>query len=205
MAPTLGGHHAFPGGLAIHEWVNSSMAVAWVQTYEKVFGLATRGIDVSIATAAPLWHDIHKPAVMQRLDDGSELPEQTIADTGGHHPLSGAEAIVRRMAPNFVIAMLSAHDAPSTAVTTATAAGLNGIQRLVNFSGDSSATMVKTLQTIAADYGIDPANAPQFNLFRNVVFSQIPDVRLYGALVAGGVDGVKTAIAAEADISGLGS
>jgi len=102
------GHHTFPGGLAMHEWVNATLARGYVDTYEAASGLtsATHAVDPSIALAAPLWHDIHKVVVFQWNDDGRQLPEQVIAGTGAHHPLSGAEAIVRGMSPDFVIALL---------------------------------------------------------------------------------------------------
>ncbi|GAC1317217.1 MAG: hypothetical protein NVSMB2_10710 [Chloroflexota bacterium] len=113
---TYGGHHAFPGGLVTHEWVNASLAAQFVDTYDQAYGLVSESnaLDRSIALAAPLWHDINKVTVFQWQDDGSELVEQAIADTGGHHPLSGAEAIVRGMSPDFVVALLSAHDPPQS-------------------------------------------------------------------------------------------
>jgi hypothetical protein len=42
-----------------------------------------------------------KPTVFQWHADGSEIIEQTIADTGGHHSISDAEAIVRGLAADF--------------------------------------------------------------------------------------------------------
>jgi hypothetical protein len=111
------GHHAFPGGLAIHEWVNATLARGYGEIYEAAYGLtsATQALDPSITLAAPLWHDIQKVVVFQWNEDGRPLAEQVIAGTGAHHPLSGAEAIVRGMSPDFVIALLSAHDPPVAA------------------------------------------------------------------------------------------
>jgi len=251
---TYAGHHSFPGGLALHTLVNTSVAQAWIQSYDAVYGMVSdsAGLDASIATAAPLWHDLHKATVMQWTDDGSELVEQTIADTGGHHPLSGAEALVRGLPADFVVAMLSAHDPASNATTTgsnqvdvdrlvnyiraaAMIARIDPVQQgLLNFdgtkytlvqnpprveglinhlsdhdfllSGDSLARLVKELTAIAADYGIDAAATPaRFNLFRNLVFSQVADMRLYGHLVAGGRAAVKAVIAARVDLSQLQS
>jgi hypothetical protein len=255
---TYGGHHSYPGGLIVHEWVNTTLAKAFNDIYEAAYGVVSNpaAINPSISLAAPLWHDIHKTVVMQWNPDGSELAEQTIADTGAHHPISGAEAIVRGMPADFVIAQLSAHDAPSNSMDTVTSATpiLSGYHRLVNYvqaaaiiaridpvaagllvknsdgsfslkqdppryegyinhlsdhdfllTGDSAGLMIKTLQQIAGDYGIDPMNqTPRFNLFRNLVFSQIADMRLYGAMTVGGVAAVKAMIAAEADLSQLG-
>ena len=133
-APGAGyaGHHPFPGGLMYHEWVNTLVAQQWLNAYDAAYGLVSesRALDVSISLAAPLWHDIHKVTVFQWLPDGSLLTEQPIADTGGHHPLSGAEAIVRGLPNDFVVALLSAHDPPSTARSNPTQTGL---ERLVNY------------------------------------------------------------------------
>jgi hypothetical protein len=255
---TYQGHHSYPGGLVVHEWVNGTLAKAFNDIYEAAYGLVSgpTAIDLSISQAAPLWHDIHKTVVMQWMPDGSELVEQTIADTGAHHPISGAEAITRGMPADFVVAMLSAHDAPTTSKDTVTSITpiLTGYQRLVNYiraaaiiarvdpisygllvqnsdgiyalkqdpprfegfinhlsdhdfliTGDSATRLIKTLQGIAGDWGIDATGDPnRFNLFRNTVFSQVADMRLYGALIAGGVDGVRSMINQEVDLSPLG-
>jgi hypothetical protein len=248
---TYAGHHSFPGGLATHEWVNGTLAQHFVETYDTIYGLVSdsSGLDVSIAMAAPLWHDIGKVTVMQWQSDGSELVERAIADTGGHHPISGAEAIVRGLPPEFVVALLSAHDAPTTVMSNPNETGLH---RLVNyiraastiahvdpvqagllkrsddgtftlakvppqvegminhlsdhdfvFSGDSAAMLIKTLQNLAPGYGIDPGDAPRFNLFRNTVFAQLPDMRLYGYLRTGGEPAVKAVIDSYVDLSPL--
>jgi hypothetical protein len=252
---TYAGHHSYPGGLAIHEWVNASLAIHYVEVYDMVYGLASDpgGLDPSIAMAAPLWHDIHKVVVFQWNPDGSEFAEQVIADTGAHHPLSGAEAIVRGMPPAFVIAQLSAHDAPTTSKFNVANADEASLTRLVNyiraaaiiarvdpvamdllrysndgtfalaqdpprieghinhlsdhdfiFSGDSAAILIRALGIIASDYGIDPAaQTARFNLFRNLVFSQVPDMRLYGVMLQGGMDAVRATIEGEVDLSQL--
>jgi hypothetical protein len=73
-------------------------------------------------------------------------------------------------------------------------------------SGDSAARMIKELRVIAADYGIDPVASPaRFNLFRNLVFAQVADMRLYGHLITGGRDAVKAVIGARVDLSQLNS
>jgi hypothetical protein len=123
---TYAGHHSYPGGLATHEWTNASIAGQFLTSYDARYGLVSESgaLDPSIAHAAPLWHDIMKPTVFQWHADGSEIIEQTIADTGGHHPLSGAEAIVRGLPPDFVVALLGAHDPPQLG---------SSYQRLVNY------------------------------------------------------------------------
>jgi hypothetical protein len=244
------GHHSYPGGLAMHEWTNASLAQQFLSSYDARYGLVSEShaLDPSITTAAPLWHDINKVTVFQWNDDGSELIEQTIADTGAHHPISGAEAIVRGMSPDFVIALLGAHDPPQVGVS---------LQRLVNyiraaaiiarvdpvsagllqptsdagmpaglglsqvpprveghinhlsdhdfvFSGDSATLLIRTLQNLAPQYGIDPSTqTARFNLFRNTVFSQMTDMRLYGVLQTGGEAAVKATIDSGVDLSPL--
>jgi hypothetical protein len=72
------------------------------------------------------------------------------------------------------------------------------------FSGDSATLMIKTLQDLAPQYGIEPSSqTARFNLFRNTVFSQMVDMRLYGFLQAGGVAAVKAAIDSGVDLSPL--
>jgi hypothetical protein len=238
---TYAGHHSYPGGLAVHEWTNASLAEQFLASYDARYGLVSesKAIDRSIALAAPLWHDINKVTVFQWNQDGSEFVEQTIADTGAHHPISGAEAIVRGMPADFVVAQLGAHDPPqlgvsmqrlvnyiraaaiiarvdpvaagllqpSDAMGLPAGLGLNQIPPRIEghinhlsdhdfvFSGDSATLMIRTLQDLAPQYGIDPpTQTARFNLFRNGVFSQAPDMRLYGVLQTGGVAAVKAAI-----------
>jgi hypothetical protein len=251
---TYAGHHSYPGGLAIHEWVNATLAEGFVKIYDDAYDLVDdRALDPSIARAAPLWHDLNKVTVFQWNSDGSELVEQVIADTGAHHPTSGAEAIVRGMSSAFVVALLSAHDAPTNTKSNPTQTGR---QRLVNYlraaaiiarvdpvatgllqptadpitggyalaqdppriegyinhlsdhdfvlSGDTAARMIAVLTGLAPDYGITPSSQPaRFNLFRNLVFSQLSDFRLYGALLVGGVPAVKAMIDRRVDLSQL--
>jgi hypothetical protein len=123
---TYAGHHPYPGGLATHEWTNASIAGQFLTSYDARYGLVSESgaLDASMTHAAPLWHDIMKPTVFQWHADGSETIEQTIADTGGHHPLSGAEAIVRGLPADFVVALLGAHDPPQLGTS---------YQRLVNY------------------------------------------------------------------------
>ena len=238
---TYAGHHSFPGGLALHEWTNASLAQQFMDSYDQRYGLVSESgaIDPAITLAAPLWHDIQKVTVFQWNDDGSELVEQTIADTGAHHPISGAEAIVRGMPADFVVALLGAHDPPQSgtpiqrlinyiraaaiiarvdpvqagllqpSADDAAPAGLGlaqvppRIEPHINhlsdhdfvFSGDSLAAVLKTLRDLAPAYSIDPASqTARFNLFRNMVLSQLSDMHLYGYLQTGGQDAVKSRI-----------
>lgn len=108
-----GSHHAYPGGLATHEYFNASMADAFAKNYDAHYFGGRPTVDRDTVIGAALYHDIMKTAVFQWRDDGSLLEEATIAGTGAHHILSGAEAMVHGRTPRFVIALLSAHAAPS--------------------------------------------------------------------------------------------
>jgi hypothetical protein len=108
-----GSHHAYPGGLAVHEYFNATMATQFAQTYDRVYFNDTKRVDRDTLVAAALWHDITKAVVFQWNDDGTLTEETPIGETGGHHVLGGAEAIVRGRTPRFVTTLLSAHAAPS--------------------------------------------------------------------------------------------
>jgi hypothetical protein len=108
-----GSHHAYPGGLGIHEYFNASMADAFGKTYDAHYFGGRPTVDRDTIIAAALYHDIMKTAVFQWKDDGTLLDEATIAGTGAHHCLSGAQAIVHGRSPRFVTTLLSAHEAPS--------------------------------------------------------------------------------------------
>jgi hypothetical protein len=108
-----GSHHAYPGGLATHEYFNASMSDAFAKTYDAHYFGGRPTVDRDTVIAAALYHDIMKTAVFQWHDDGTLFDEATIAGTGAHHCLSGAEAIVHGRTPQFVTTLLSAHAAPS--------------------------------------------------------------------------------------------
>jgi hypothetical protein len=122
------GHHTYPGGLVVHESVNSLFFQAFADTYKRVFGRsgldgnaevdgilprANVGLDADIAVAAPLWHDWAKALVLQWNADGSEFAELHIAGTGGHHILGVAEAMKRGLPADFIITQASAHTSPN--------------------------------------------------------------------------------------------
>jgi hypothetical protein len=108
-----GSHHAYPGGLTIHEYFNASMSDAFGKTYDAHYFGGRPTVDRDTIIAAALYHDIMKTAVFQWHDDGTLFDEAVIAGTGAHHTLSGAEAIVHGRTPRFVTTLLSAHAAPS--------------------------------------------------------------------------------------------
>ena len=108
-----GSHHAYPGGLATHEYFNASTAEGFGKTYDAHYFGGRPTVDRDTIVAAALYHDIMKTAVFQWHEDGTLFDELTIAGTGGHHCLSGAQAIVHGRSPRFVTTLLSAHAAPS--------------------------------------------------------------------------------------------
>jgi hypothetical protein len=108
-----GSHHAYPGGLATHEYFNASMSDAFAKNYDSHYFGGRPTVDRDTIIAAALYHDIMKTAVFQWRDDGTMFEEATIAGTGAHHTLSGAQAIVHGRTPRFVTTLLSAHAAPS--------------------------------------------------------------------------------------------
>ena len=108
-----GSHHAYPGGLAVHESFNASMAREFAATYDAHYFGGRPTVALGTVIAAALYHDIMKTVVFGWNDDGTLFDEITIAGTGAHHVLSGAEAIARAADPHFVTTLLSAHAAPS--------------------------------------------------------------------------------------------
>jgi hypothetical protein len=139
----FGGHHSYPGGLAVHESFNDQSSINFADTYRGEYGqlgiarlpvaegLSSRPedgfINQDIILAAPIWHDWAKMMVFQWNADGTEFAELNFggngtADnagatgdsrTGGHHILSVAESMARGLPPAFVITQASAHSNPS--------------------------------------------------------------------------------------------
>ena len=106
-------HHSYPGGLTVHEHFNARMSEHFADTYNAIYFPQARAVDRDLVIAAAFYHDVMKTAVFQFNADGTLLSELEIAGTGGHHCLSGAEAIVRGHDARFVTILLSAHAAPS--------------------------------------------------------------------------------------------
>jgi hypothetical protein len=106
-------HHAYPGGLLVHELFNARMAEGYGQTYDGIYFNRRGAVDRDLVILAALYHDVMKTVVFQYKDDGTFFTELTIGETGGHHVLSGAEAISRGESARLVTVLLSAHAAPS--------------------------------------------------------------------------------------------
>ena len=138
----FGGHHSYPGGLAVHESFNSQSAINFAETYLGEYGQvaghglpAARGsrpqgdiaINQDVILAAPIWHDWAKRMVFQWNADGTEFIELNFGGsgtndawgapgdsrTGGHHIMSVAEAMARGLPPILVITQAAAHSAPT--------------------------------------------------------------------------------------------
>lgn len=109
----LNSHHSYPGGLLTHELFNSTMAANFERTYDAMYFDGASKVNRDVVIAAALYHDVMKTVVFQFNEDGTLTDELSIGDTGGHHCLSGAEAIARGHDARFVTVLLSAHAAPS--------------------------------------------------------------------------------------------
>lgn len=118
-----GGHHAWPGGLPVHEAFNLRAALDMAAAYDHQAGPAAAVFDRDLLIAAPLWHDWGKSLVMQWRPDGTLTPELRLgghegaADwrTGAHHILGLAEAMSRGLPPSLVLVQACAHEAPDRA------------------------------------------------------------------------------------------
>src|SRR5579872_975967 len=138
----FGGHHSYPGGLAVHESFNDQSSINFADTYRGEYGIAGAhnlpiatgisrhgdlDINQDVVLAAPIWHDWGKMMVFQWNADGTEFTELNFGGsgtndnfgapgdsrTGGHHIISIAETMARGLPPLFVITQASAHSAPT--------------------------------------------------------------------------------------------
>ena len=139
----FGGHHSYPGGLAVHESFNDQSSINFADTYRGEYGQPAFGrlpvaagtssrpedgfINQDLIFAAPIWHDWAKMMVFQWNADGTEFTELNFGGngstdnagapgdsrTGGHHILSVAESMARGLSPAMVITQASAHSAPT--------------------------------------------------------------------------------------------
>lgn len=105
------GHHAWPGGLAVHEAANLHLAEDFVQQFRASTGDA-KAIDLTIVTSAVVWHDWAKTVQFQWQDHRLINFESRIAGTGSHHVIGLAEAMARHLPPRFIIAQACAHALP---------------------------------------------------------------------------------------------
>jgi hypothetical protein len=106
-----GSHHSYPGGLATHTALNVLVSEALFNGYNAIYSF---NLDRDIVIASQILHDLHKPWVFQWQANGSSLPEQRLAGTGAHHPLSVAESIKRGLPAELCVAQACAHNHPRT-------------------------------------------------------------------------------------------
>src|SRR5579864_7547096 len=138
----FGGHHSYPGGLAVHESFNDRSSINFADTYRGEYGIVSPqnlpiatgisrhgdvDINQDVVLAAPIWHDWGKMMVFQWNADGTEFTELNFGGsgvndnfgapgdsrTGGHHIISIAETMARGLPPLLVITQASAHSAPT--------------------------------------------------------------------------------------------
>jgi hypothetical protein len=166
-------------------------------------GLAAGGrstdalIDEDIIVAAPIWHDWAKAIVFQWNSDGSESSELNFggngstdendamgsSKTGAHHILGIAEAMKRGMRADFVIAVASAHAAPTLGNeykvvnwlrAAAIIAEIDAVQKGYlsrDFQGHLRLPPLRTL----GDLDLPDGNPPQTNLLAEYVIHNLSD------------------------------
>lgn len=104
-------HHSYPGGLATHVAVNLKVSLALFNAYSDIYGYQ---MNKDLVIASQILHDMTKPWVFQWQQDGSCLPEASIAGTGAHHVLTIAEAMHRDLPAPVIVAMACAHTHPGS-------------------------------------------------------------------------------------------
>ena len=162
-----GGHHAYPGGLVLHETVNELIYAGLAASYRRVYGHSGAGglpvvaseeleaddkadvaIDEDVVLAAPLLHDWAKTLVFQWNADGTEFTEFSFGGNGATDNY-GAPGDSRTGAHHIIgIAESMARGlAPKLVITQACAHGspIGGEYRVVNW-----------LRAAAILAGVDP-------------------------------------------------
>jgi hypothetical protein len=118
------GHHAWPGGLALHTALNAKIGYDLARAY----GAQSRqSLDADRVVAAALWHDWAKTIVFQWTSDGEETAETSLGGvgrddddgkpgdsrTGAHHILGLAEAMSRGLPAAEIVVQACAHAQPT--------------------------------------------------------------------------------------------
>jgi hypothetical protein len=118
------GHHAWPGGLALHTALNARIGRDLVRAYAAQTGAP---LDADRVIAAALWHDWAKALVFQWTPDGTETEELSLGGTGhnddnggpgdsrtgAHHILGLAEAMSRNLPAAQILVQACAHAQPT--------------------------------------------------------------------------------------------
>jgi hypothetical protein len=103
-----GGHHGYPGGLAVHALSGLLHARELAGVYRHVYGLKPQQDQLSLAA---IWHDSMKAGTLPFRPDGSCGPEPSIAGAPAHHVLGLAAAILRHLPKDLVFVIGSARGA----------------------------------------------------------------------------------------------
>jgi len=92
-------HHAYPGGLPVHESFNNLSGLSFATNYRLIYGQSRRDglpiinpnfnnrnsdiyISDELLSTAPIWHDWAKPIVFQWNADGTEFKELNFGGNG---------------------------------------------------------------------------------------------------------------------------
>ncbi len=92
-------HHAYPGGLPVHESFNNLSGLSFATNYKLIYGQSRRDglpiinpnynnrnsdiyISDELLSTAPIWHDWAKPIVFQWNADGTEFKELNFGGNG---------------------------------------------------------------------------------------------------------------------------
>jgi hypothetical protein len=118
--PCEDGHHGYPGGLAVHTWVNLQHARALADIYRKTYD---RTPDDDTLVAAAIWHDSLKASTLPWKENGSCGPEPRIAGTAAHHILGLASGYLRHLPADLLLVIASAHLAPTPGASAKTVCG----------------------------------------------------------------------------------
>jgi hypothetical protein len=122
----FGGHHSYPGGLAVHEAFNLQSALNFAAVYHSQYGKDVL-INQDFLIGATAWHDWAKTMVLQWNAEGDEFSEFNFGGAGrvdnygapgdsrtaAHHILGLAETMARGLPPGLVITQASSHSAPT--------------------------------------------------------------------------------------------
>jgi len=115
----FGGHHSYPGGLAVHESFNDQSSINFADTYRGEYGSlgehhlpVTRGaqresdvrIDQDVILAAPIWYD-PRSFVFEHRDDEAAGCESASIQVGAVQKLLGVTLAGRMTVDDVVIAV----------------------------------------------------------------------------------------------------
>ena len=157
---SFGGHHSYPGGLAIHESFNLLSSLSLARLYETVYGPGPY-FRRDLLIAAPIWHDWGKAIVFQWNADGTEFDELSFggsakvdSKTPAHHLIGLAETMKRGLPADLIITQASAHAAPV----------LGNEYKVVNWI--RAAAIMAQIDPVAAGYLVRSSSSREVHLVR---------------------------------------